>query len=146
MDTKKKLNAGLVGYQEKKRKDMLARIDTAVFGMRQNGVKITYASLARELDVHVQTMYTPYIKEHVRQFSEFNPDLEIDTSPPEYEIESLKTQLALVTDKYKKLKNANKQLKSENERLKQQYRDLAKKYQYLLGDYQQQVAAKHVTF
>ncbi len=140
------VNKGLASYKDKQRQDRLAQIDEAILILREAGVKITLASLAEEMGVHVQTMYKPFIREYLQNFPEFNHNLEPVSIDPGLELESLKKQFIQLTEKQKGLQKKNVEQKNEIEKLKGRYKELEDKYRHLLGAYQQEVAAKHIAF
>lgn len=132
---------GLEAYHQRQREAMYARIDETMQSMREQQITITKKALAEELNVQEKTLYSPYIKEYLLNFVEFNPALQ-EEKLDKANSETLKQECDLLKLKNRELTVKNKELTAELKKEKDKNVALNQKYELILGKYQAKEGAK----
>lgn len=140
-----KLNKGLTDYVQAQKDETLRRIDDAILYLRSKGLNVTKTNIASEIGVHRNTMLLDYIRIHLLQYPEFNPNIEMQ-EPIVISAEEYEKKIALLEEKLVKTQKTKNNLASENKRLQNEYKKLFDKYQRLLGRYQTEVSKKIIPF
>jgi hypothetical protein len=134
---------GLPAYQQAQREETLHDTDEAIAYLRTNNLPATKISIADEIGKHRNALSKEYIRIHLLQYPEFNPNIQTEktVSAEEYE-----NQLALLKSTLSRVQRTKENLLSENRRLTLENKELLNKYQRLLGRYQTEVGTKIIHF
>ena len=137
------LSKGLLAYQQARRDETLCNIDEAIEYLRDKQLPVTKTSIADEMGKHPNTLKQEYIRIHLLQYPEFNPNIQV---PKVVSLADYENQLALLKSNLLKMQRTKENLVSENRRLTLENKELLDKYQRLLGRYQTDVDAKIIQF
>lgn len=140
----KRINKGIVNYQNGQRQHTLKKVDDAIAYLRTKGLQITKTSVADEAGISRKTLYLDYVKIYLMAFPEFNASKENpekNRTNEEYALE-----ISYIKQTISNTKNANRKLRIENTELRQKNIQLNEKYKRLLGAYQNEVGNKLLRF
>lgn len=143
--SKSKLNKGLSDYVQVRKDDTLRRIDDAIVYLRSKGVNVTKTNIASEIGMHRNTMHLDYVRIHLLQYPEFNPNIEIQ-EPKVIPTEEYELKIALLEEKLFKTQRTKENFASKNVRLRLENKEILDKYKRLLGRYQIEVSKKVIPF
>jgi hypothetical protein len=134
---------GLLAYQQTQREETLHDIDEAIAYLRTNNLPITKVSIADEIGKHRNALNKEYVRIHLLQYPEFNPNIQV---PKVVSLEDYENQLVLLKGNLSKVQRMKEGLVSENRRLTLENKELLDKYQRVLGKYQTDVEKKIIHF
>lgn len=82
--------------------ETLRRIDDAIVYLRSKGLNVTKTNIVSEIGFHRNTMRSNYIRMHLLQYPEFNPNIEIQ-EPRVISAEEYEKKIALIEEELVKI-------------------------------------------
>lgn len=136
-------------YQENAKTETLKNLDAALKEMQEKHLKITASSLAEEVGMTRQSMYTPYIKDFLNKhpiYSQRNKIHISDEDAAKEEVEELKAEIERLNSALRACKNKLNKTQAENVVLHNKVFELSDEYSKLLGRYQTDISKKIIKF
>ena len=129
-------------YCQEQRQQTLSTIDEAIYYLRDNGLRITKSSIAREAGIHRNTLRQTYVEMHLLRTC---PELQRDYTPvKETSVEELTETCETLSAALSTCQKQKSTLLNEYKALRSKYNELQTKYKRLLGEVQKMGEGKIV--